>query len=614
MKHVSRSWLRRFQFALLAVDAVIVGLYLYSVLSGSPAASHVGEGVHSHGAAATSHASWGITLFVAGMAGAHALYSAGVVWWLDRRKTWLAHAGGVLLFGLMLVVLTNSDSPMHLFYHFVLMAFMFFAPMAGVLCVGIILATAFVWLIVSSLGPAHLTTDPSGHVIEMILVSLSALSASGGWFVFNKRYIQNADIKVVESLTSLVKQERSTVSLILESITDGVIILNTDGLVQILNASSAKMLGWTKEEAQNLQYDSLIQLAATPEETSANQPTQPAPTTDILAVAQTLKSGTAEQHVSLIKTRDGRQIYIDIAASPIFQEGNAPQGSNKKLVGIIAVLRDVDKQKREEKQRSEFISTASHEMRTPVAAIEGYLALAMNAKVSSIDNKARSYLEKAHSSTQHLGKLFQDLLTSAKAEDGRLVSHPVVIEMGDYLQQLTDSLRFAAEKKGLLVDFTIGTNDANDPSSVMNGKVIKPLYYVQVDPDRIREVITNLFDNAVKYTETGKISIGLTGNTDVVQFYIRDTGPGIPPEDLPHLFQKFYRVDNSATRTVGGTGLGLFICRKIVELYKGRVWAESQVNQGSTFYINLPRLSTQKATELQTAEAAKAETASPLAS
>jgi signal transduction histidine kinase len=120
-------------------------------------------------------------------------------------------------------------------------------------------------------------------------------------------------------------------------------------------------------------------------------------------------------------------------------------------------------------------------------------------------------------------------------------------------------------------------------------------------------VITNLFDNAVKYTPEGKVSIGLTGNDQVVQCYVKDTGPGIPAADVPHLFQKFYRVDNSATRTIGGTGLGLFISRKIVELYSGRVWVESELGKGSTFYINLPRLSTERASQLQTAEAGSAE-------
>ncbi|MDB5181432.1 MAG: hypothetical protein JWP13_195, partial [Candidatus Saccharibacteria bacterium] len=278
--------------------------------------------------------------------------------------------------------------------------------------------------------------------------------------------------------------------------------------------------------------------------------------------------------------------------------------NEKKVFAAVAVFRDMTLERAEESQRAEFISTASHEMRTPVAAIEGYLSLALNNNVSTIDSRARNYLEKAHDSTQHLGKLFQDLLTSAKAEDGRLTSHPTVIEMGEYLQRLTEDLKFSAVKKGLATEFVVGTSNFIDASNE-GGKVIKPLYYVVADPERLREVVTNIFDNAVKYTDQGKVTIGLTGNNQVVQFYVKDTGPGIGAEDLPHLFQKFYRVDNSATRTIGGTGLGLFITRKIVELYQGRIWAESELGSGTTFFINLPRLSTQQAIQLQSTEADK---------
>jgi signal transduction histidine kinase len=235
-------------------------------------------------------------------------------------------------------------------------------------------------------------------------------------------------------------------------------------------------------------------------------------------------------------------------------------------------------------------------MRTPVAAIEGYLALALNDKVSKIDDKARSYLEKAHSSTEHLGKLFQDLLTSAKAEDGRLTSHPLAVNVTDFTVHLVEDLRFSAEKKGLALELQ---SSALPQESQKN---ITPVYFAKVDPDRLREVITNLFDNAVKYTDVGKIIIGITGNAEVVQFSISDTGHGIPKADIPHMFQKFYRVDNSATRTVGGTGLGLFICRKIVELYSGKIWVESEEGKGSTFYINLPRLDTKLALQMQASE------------
>jgi two-component system, OmpR family, sensor histidine kinase VicK len=297
-----------------------------------------------------------------------------------------------------------------------------------------------------------------------------------------------------------------------------------------------------------------------------------------------------------LNARDQKTHMVSLVVSPIL----LPKTNG--FAGAIAVIRDVSGQHAVDQQRADFISTAAHEMRTPVAAIEGYLALALNTKVSTIDARARNYLEKAHASTQHLGQLFQDLLTSSKAEDGRLTSHPTAIDMSAFLEQLTSDLKFTAEKKGLFVEFVIGTSNGAIDATTHESSIthmIKPLYYVEADPDRIREVITNLFDNACKYTEQGKIMIGLTGNNEVVQLYIRDTGHGIPAEDISHLFQKFYRVDNSATRTIGGTGLGLFICRKIIELYHGRIWVESQQEKGSTFFINLPRISTQRAAEIQ---------------
>jgi signal transduction histidine kinase len=260
--------------------------------------------------------------------------------------------------------------------------------------------------------------------------------------------------------------------------------------------------------------------------------------------------------------------------------------ANQNITGLVGVFRDISKERAEESQRAEFISTASHEMRTPVAAIEGYLSLALNDKVATVDTRARSYLEKAHSSTQHLGQLFQDLLTSAKAEDGRLTSHPQVVEVGDFLEKLASDLRFAAEKKLLSMQFMFGSI-APTTGGTSTTKTVRPLYYVSADPDRLREVVTNLFDNACKYTDKGGVTIGLTGDDKVVQISVKDTGAGIPPEDISHLFQKFYRVDNSTTRTIGGTGLGLFICRKIIELYQGKIWAESTLGTGSTFYINL---------------------------
>lgn len=390
-------------------------------------------------------------------------------------------------------------------------------------------------------------------------------------------------------LASSLRDEKLKSDIILNTIEDGVILIDSQKVIQLFNPGASNITGWPASEAQGLAVNSVVKLVdAKNIEYSEDQN----PLNRIFTEGQTIRDNTA-----VLVSRSDKHIAISLSISPLLDE-------NKQVTAAVAIFRDVSQERAEENQRAEFISTASHEMRTPVAAIEGYLALALNDKVSTVDSRARDYLEKAHASTQHLGKLFQDLLTSAKAEDGRLSSHPVVIEIGSYLEEIAQSLKFAAEKKGLFMEFMIGSSQTIDATNKDgNNRVVKPLYYVYADPDRLREVITNIFDNAVKYTDQGKVTIGLTGNNEVVQFYVRDTGPGIPAEDIPHLFQKFYRVDNSSTRTIGGTGLGLFICRKIVELYQGRIWVESQLEKGSTFFINLPRLSTQKAEQMQSTEA-----------
>ncbi len=373
-----------------------------------------------------------------------------------------------------------------------------------------------------------------------------------------------------KQLSESLRDEKLKSSLIINNIDDAVVLVDSSNIVQTFNPAAGALTGWSQEEAIGIDYRSVIKLA---DDKGKPYPDSNHPFYKVFIGKKTIRDSQAT-----IITRDNRLLAVDISVSPLIDSGNL-------VSGAIGVLRDVDEQRKEEKQRADFISTASHEMRTPVAAIEGYLALAMNDKVSQIDTKARSFLEKAHASTEHLGKLFQDLLTSAKAEDGRLTSHPEIIELVSYTEKLVEDLKFSAEKKELSLNLIKGSKDAT----------ITPLLYTKIDPDRLREVITNLFDNAVKYTDSGGIKIGITGDLNVVQFSIADTGPGIPREDIPHLFQKFYRVDNSATRTVGGTGLGLFISRKIIEMYGGKIWVESELNKGSTFYINIPRINSQQA-------------------
>lgn len=363
---------------------------------------------------------------------------------------------------------------------------------------------------------------------------------------------------------------------LLESIVDGVVVINQKMQIQVFNRAANEITGWTEINSINLDFRNVLLLVDQDGKTVDDS------TNPFLMVLR--GSNAIKDNNALLKTHANKLVNISLIVSPIKDKDQT--------VAAVGIFRDITQEKYEEKQKAEFISTASHEMRTPVAAIEGYLSLTLNDKVAKIDGRAREYLEKAHTTTQHLGELFQDLLTAAKSEDGRLISHPQVIEVGKFLDELTSEARYAAEKKGLILE------DTTISSGEQRIEKIRPLAYVYADPNRLREVMTNLFDNAIKYTSQGKITLGLHTEDKEVVLSVSDTGTGIPAEDIPHLFQKFYRVDNSATRQVGGTGLGLFIVRKIIELYSGRVWAESVLNKGSIFYVALPRISAEEAKRL----------------
>ncbi len=379
-------------------------------------------------------------------------------------------------------------------------------------------------------------------------------------------------------------QEDIETDFILDTIEDGVVMITADGIVHLFNPAAGKISGWPPAEAIKLDYKAILPLV---DDKGQPIPDTFNPFTKALASSETVR----DSNVTLA-AKDNRKIPISVIVTPVKDANGQPKGS------VVGVFRDMAKEKIEEAQRSDFISTASHEMRTPLAAIEGYLALSLNPKTAQIDKNARNYLEKASNSTKHLGELFRDLLTSSKAEDGRLMSYPAVVEIGEILEQVAEAAKFPAKNKGLELSYSVSSDHSNS-----GGKVVRPLYYSYADPNRIREVFQNIVDNAIKYTNEGQVMVRLTGDDSITQIQIQDSGAGIPAEDIPHLFQKFYRVDNSSTRTVGGTGLGLFICRKITELYNGRIWVESEYGKGSTFFINLPRLNAQQALAIQQKQA-----------
>jgi signal transduction histidine kinase len=260
--------------------------------------------------------------------------------------------------------------------------------------------------------------------------------------------------------------------------------------------------------------------------------------------------------------------------------------------GAIMSMRDITSELKAESEQSEFISTASHEMRTPVASIRGFIELSLNQQTALIDERARGYLEKALAASEHLGKLFQDLLDSTKLDDGHIKTHLQPVNMAGLARQIADEMAPNVAAKGLTYQFGEETNEK---------KLEQPLY-ARVDAEFVTEILNNLIENAIKYTKQGSVTVTTRGDEQFVYVAVTDTGMGVAPADAEHIFQKFYRVDNSDTRTIGGTGLGLYIAGKRAEALGGTIKLRSTVGQGSTFTLVVPRLTQEQYDKLRLVE------------
>lgn len=362
-------------------------------------------------------------------------------------------------------------------------------------------------------------------------------------------------------------------NLVLNSIEEGVIIVHPSGVVLLTNPAAMQMLGVTDTSAiLNVQIGSLLRL-----ENGEGMKLEDSVNPVLLAVNSGENYSTRDfVLVNLIEQR--KPVAISVVSTN--------SGQNERII----TLRDISRELEEEGEQTEFISTASHEMRTPVASIEGYLGLALNPKTATIDERARKYLEEAHTSSKHLGRLFKDLLDVTKLDDKKIRVQLSPVEMTSTVRSIANGQVPQMSEKG--IHYTFGSNGT---STSGNGRFLNQEVYASVDIDFLREAVNNLVENAIKYTaEGGGIWVNVRGDDDRVLINVTDTGIGISPDDLKHVFQKFYRADNSQTRTVGGTGLGLYLVKQRVEAMGGKVWAESSFGEGSTFYLSFPRITAEE--------------------
>ncbi len=382
------------------------------------------------------------------------------------------------------------------------------------------------------------------------------------------------------NLENRLSAVESKSDVVINAIDDGVLAVSKDGNIELINPSAQQIIGWDQGDALGLNWKSVLKLV-TSDGKDVEDLENP--------IAQSLSKNQPTHNDKLfLLTSSEKRILVSIVSSPVGTDGE----------GIIVVFRDITKEKAEEREQAEFISTASHEMRTPVASIEGYLGLALNPATAHIDEKARDFITKAHESAQHLGRLFQDLLDISKVEDGRMKNNPKIINVNEFLKDIFDSLATKADEKQLNYIFMPDIIDEGKEKS------LQPIFYANIDPDHFREVVSNLIENAIKYTPSGEVVVNVTGDDKQISVSVKDSGIGIPAEDIPHLFQKFYRVDNSDTREIGGTGLGLYLSRRLAEAMSGNLRVESKYKEGSTFYLEIPRMNSSEAKQrLESTEA-----------
>jgi two-component system phosphate regulon sensor histidine kinase PhoR len=250
-----------------------------------------------------------------------------------------------------------------------------------------------------------------------------------------------------------------------------------------------------------------------------------------------------------------------------------PIKRNEKTEGAVLVFHDITELRRLEKVRQDFVANVSHELRTPISSIKGYAETLLEGALDDKDH-AKEFVSIIYQDSNRLASLINDLLDLSKIELGKMKIDFVPVDINPIIDRCLGVLKKTISEKSL----SISTEIPSDLPKIL------------ADDKRIAQVVLNLLDNAVKYTPNGgAIKIVACPAEKYVQVDVSDTGPGIPEEDLPRIFERFYRVDKSHSRELGGTGLGLSIARHIVLVHQGQIFVHSKMNKGSTFSFTIPQ-------------------------
>lgn len=354
------------------------------------------------------------------------------------------------------------------------------------------------------------------------------------------RMAQDIEDKIRE-----VRAQNQKLGAIFNSMIEGVLVVDKAGRIVSVNPAVEKIFGISKKDAEGRAF-----LEAIRNNDMAD------------VIKRTLEEGRAV----------AGEIALVYPVRKIFQVSATPFFDNKAISGCLAVIHDITEMRRLETVRSDFVANVSHELKTPLTSIKGFVETLLEGAIEDEEN-GRSFLKIVQEHTERLNSLVDDLLSLSHLE-----SKEIAIDKKEF------NLRQQVE--GIIMGF--GSQMKKKGIEIRNE--LPPDISVKADKDRIDQVITNLIDNAIKFNrDKGLIKIYGSEEGDKMKIIVEDSGIGIPEKDVPRIFERFYRVDKARSRSLGGTGLGLSIVKHIVELHGGTVGVESAEGLGSKFWFTLPK-------------------------
>ncbi len=351
-------------------------------------------------------------------------------------------------------------------------------------------------------------------------------------------------------LYQTIADKNQELETILSGIGDGVLVVDADLRVMLMNPVATSIFSLDAPPSSGMPLPGIIRQH---------------PIYDLLEEIRTAPDDSKMQEIELAPLGSEKLRTYQALATPLMV--------GQTLQGIATVLRDITTQKELERMKSNFLSVVSHELRTPLHAIKGFVNIILMGKTGQVSEIQRDFLETVQEQTNNLQRLIDDLLEFSRLESGRVTLRLQPVDIPVVIEAVVEKLSLAAQSAS--VDLINHTPEE--------------LPTILADPWRLEQVVTNLVDNAIKFTPAqGRVTIDAVDLGDFIQVSVIDTGIGVPTEQQERIFDRFYQVDGGANRQYKGTGLGLTICRHIVEHHRGRIWAESAPgSQGAAFRFTI---------------------------